>query len=545
MPLIQETIKYIKDEIYFKYLILALLIETIMNIYISIIIVSISNGESNLIIYYIIFNYLIQKQFSQLIIKPITIELKRTIKFKHYCDYTHLYAKLTYECKNSKNHHEFMQNINEAEQAMCAVIEWGLNEIMNLLSAFIGIIITFSKKKLLVQLFMFLISYYSFYFYIIKDKQTKHTKLEKHYQKIRNKTKALEALSSIPFQYNELSPEFLIKLKKESMSSNNIITMSWYNIININTFITGLITAINVYYCSYDKDTFMLLVNNMNLLINSIDSVLQFMTVYQSYNNDYNNFEEFWNTDLEFEKEIIKSNLSEHSIEINKVEIHRNDYVIKSDESFKLIIKKGSKILIQGPTGDGKSTFVKAIFGLIKTSIINYVYGSGINFNDLVSYYFQEIKEKTISSKVSIRDYFKGDINNLLIQSYLLNAWGYIEYDRILASLKKSNNDYITHPYDLYINDILSGGQKSRLILWTRGYNVDILNKEIIVLDEPCPDVDFTTYIDTMRCFYKKYNHCAIIFIGHLCDCKRKALGITFETEIFIEKGIISSSILK
>ena len=42
-----------------------------------------------------------------------------------------------------------MQNINEAENAMCAVIEWGLNEIMNLLSAFIGIIITFSKKKLL------------------------------------------------------------------------------------------------------------------------------------------------------------------------------------------------------------------------------------------------------------------------------------------------------------------------------------------------------------------------------------------------------------
>ena len=98
------------------------------------------------------------------------------------------------------------------------------------------------------------------------------------------------------------------------------------------------------------------------------------------------------------------------------------------------------------------------------------------------------------------------------------------------------------HEYDLLINEQLSGGQKSRLILWTRGYNVDQNQKDIIILDEPCPDVDFDGYIDNLKRFYKKYDHCAIFLIGHLCECKRKSLGIKFDTELWIENGLIKIS---
>ena len=127
---------------------------------------------------------------------------------------------------------------------------------------------------------------------------------------------------------------------------------------------------------------------------------------------------------------------------------------------------------------------------------------------------------------------------------------GYEEYDRIINSLritqeyKSKDTDFLItinpkHEYDLLINEKLSGGQKSRLILWTRGYNVDILNKEIIILDEPCPDVDFDGYIDNLKRFYNKYKHCTIFLVGHLCDCKRKALAINFDTELWIEDGLI------
>ena len=97
--------------------------------------------------------------------------------------------------------------------------------------------------------------------------------------------------------------------------------------------------------------------------------------------------------------------------------------------------------------------------------------------------------------------------------------------------------------HDMLINEKLSGGQKSRLILWTRGYNVDQNHKEIIILDEPCPDVDFDGYVDNLKRFYKKYQHCAILLIGHLCDCKRKSLEINFNLELWIEDGIIKKLI--
>jgi hypothetical protein len=42
------------------------------------------------------------------------------------------------------------------------------------------------------------------------------------------------------------------------------------------------------------------------------------------------------------------------------------------------------------------------------------------------------------SSKVSIRDYFKGESRNDIIKEYLLQAWGIEEYDRIINSIKNS-----------------------------------------------------------------------------------------------------------
>jgi ABC-type bacteriocin/lantibiotic exporter with double-glycine peptidase domain len=299
----------------------------------------------------------------------------------------------------------------------------------------------------------------------------------------------------------------------------------------------------------------MLIIISMNELSAAIQGLSNFITTYQRILCDYNNFKEFWEKDIEFEKDFIKLLIRDNNIVINNIEIIRGDnYVIKKDKSIdKLYILPKMKFLIQGPSGHGKSSFLKGIFGLIKTSTVDFSHGTGIQYYHSVSDYFQEIKEKMPSSKVSIRDYFKGEINNDIIKNYLLQAWKQEEYNRIIDSIKESktinneneddhliNIDEPIDPYDMLINEKLSGGQKSRLILWTRGYNVDTTKKEIIILDEPCPDVDFDSYIDNLKRFYKKYEHCTIFLIGHLCECKRKSLNINFDTELWIENGIIS-----
>jgi glucose-6-phosphate-specific signal transduction histidine kinase len=103
MSLLSESVSYLYDEIDSKYLFFLIITKFILNIIVSYIMVLISNGNFNLIIYYIGLLY-IQKMFNPVIINPIIARLTNTIQNKFYKNYTLQYNKLTYECKNSKIH---------------------------------------------------------------------------------------------------------------------------------------------------------------------------------------------------------------------------------------------------------------------------------------------------------------------------------------------------------------------------------------------------------------------------------------------------------
>ena len=556
MTLLKETYTYLKNEPYTIYLIILLLLNLLFDALVSYIMVLISDGKFNLIIYYLIFSYA-QNMFNPIIIQPLIIKLNISIQSKFYKNYTNLYDKLTFECKNLKIHSEFIENIRNAYHSMECVIDWGMPQFISLISAFISITITFLKKGLLKYLIIFLVIYTLLFFLIIKKKQEEYYKIQKKNQNKRTQNNTKEYLYSIPFQYKEISPEFMINIKENTLNSQLILELAWNKLLILNESLIDLISTILIYYCSIDIITFMLIIISMNKLSSAVQGLSNFITTYQRLTNEYNVFKNFWEKDLEFEKDFIKLSIKDYDIEIGNIEILRGDnYTIKKDSSFdKLKLSYGMKYLIQGPSGHGKSSFIKGLFGLIKTSFFDFSFGTGIQFYPKVSDYFQEIKEKMPSSKVSIRDYFKGEPDNELIKYYLLQSWNQDEYDRIIDSIKLNKDDDIStetdtlinidtfeHPYDMLINEKLSGGQKSRLILWSRGYNVDTYKKEIIILDEPCPDVDFDSYIDNIKRFYNKYNDCTIFLIGHLCDCKREALDIKFDTELWIENGIISNN---
>ena len=555
MTFLKESCLYLYAEKATKYLIILILAKLVLNIFVSYIMVLISNGRFNLIPYYIGLLY-IQKMFNPLIINPIITRLTNNIQNKFYKNYTLQYDKLTYECKNLKIHSQFIENINLANQALANIIDWGLHEIINLTSAIIGVIITFSEKNLIKHLFVFIMVYGIFYHTILKKKQGDYSKLQKKNQIKRSQNNTKEYLYSVPFQYKEINPEFMINIKKNSLDSQMENNIAWNKLLVVNDSMIEFISSILIYLSSSDILTFMLIIISMNKLSGAIHGLSNFMTMYQRLNSDFNNFKEFWLNDIEFEKDFVKLSIQDHPIEIDQIDILRGDYHITNHSSLgKIQFYPGIKVLIQGPSGHGKSTFLKGVFGLIKTSI-HFYFGTGIQYYPDVSDYFQEIKESMPSSKVSLRDYFKGEDNNHVIKDYLLQAWGEEEYERIIDSIKNTKKETKTtcetdllitidpiHEYDLLINEKLSGGQKSRLILWTRGYNIDQSHKKIIILDEPCPDVDFDGYIDNLKRFYRKYQHCAIFLIGHLCECKRKSLEIKFDMELWIENGLIKKLI--
>lgn len=549
-----KTYSYIKNNKLSKYyIILTIINDFILILLSSYLMIKISNGENNIIPIFLIvqgFSPIINNFILQPLIKKISCNIRK--KYEEDCYLR--YNSISFEDKITRQHHDFDQKLLSSMYALILNFSWGLPNLINLVSSFCSVFLTFIQKGLILQFCLAVLLFWFSYKIFVKPKQNIFTLEDKLFRKISHKISEKIYLDGISFQYKELTPEYMINLKKIISSNYEVNEFNWLKIMGLTNFNAELISIIICYFTMNNTSDFILISMNMTQLSRSIQKLTSFTTQYNKYNNDWETMEEFWKNTTEKEEpfKLYLSTIPNNKFEITDVLIKLGNYNLRLDPNFTdFNICKKSKILLEGPSGHGKSSFIKSLFGLFDNCLIKLNHGEGKNYYHLVADYFQEIKEKMPSSKVSIRDYFKGEKDNDKITQYLLSAWSADELDRISTSIRNSNNNDINiidieinniHVYDLSMNERLSGGQKSRLILWTRGYIVETLQKEIIVLDEPCPDVDFDNYIDNITRFYNKYNYCTIIMIAHLCQCKRKAINADklFNLELWIENGIIS-----
>lgn len=165
------------------------------------------------------------------------------------------------------------------------------------------------------------------------------------------------------------------------------------------------------YFVSTDIPSFMLMMMTMNNLSSSVSNASHFLTQYNRLNNDYINLADFWN-DVEFKAEPNKM-FPTNDLHISHIYVDRGAFKLQLDTGL-ISLAPGEKIYIDGPTGGGKSTLVKAILGLISGANTNR--GKPENYYHHVVNYFQEIKEKLPSSEISIRDYFKDETNDQIIE---------------------------------------------------------------------------------------------------------------------------------
>ena len=180
------------------------------------------------------------------------------------------------------------------------------------------------------------------------------------------------------------------------------------------------------------------------------------------------------------------------------------DYVLKD---YDLIIKSNSHVLLNGKSGNGKSTICKLIY---KTLDLNK--GSiSIGNNNLQDVSLASIR-KSILYVSQNEEIFTGSIkDNILIgrdiaNDLFMNICKICHVDEIV--LKKKMR------YDSIIDGTtknLSGGEKQRIIL-ARGL---LKNANIIILDEALSEVDYkleSKIIKELRSFYKDKT---IIYISH------------------------------
>jgi ABC-type transport system involved in cytochrome bd biosynthesis fused ATPase/permease subunit len=342
----------------------------------------------------------------------------------------------------------------------------------------------------------------------------------------------------------------------------------WDNIMGDTSIVLKFLTVTITWFTCNDPKSFLLVTLILSQFSYGCQQLMQFMTQINRLNNDFNTLHDIVK-EAKINEEPEKMYLSQaKELKVSYIDIPLGDtYRLTLDPKFDtFVIKPTTNILIIGPSGYGKSSLLKGLFGLFEQAKVGLNVGEGKNYYHSVVDYFQEIKEKMPSSKVTIRDYFRKEKDNEVIKKYLLKAWTEDEYNRIFQSIRNSNKSKdqavidisAIHDYDLPINEKLSGGQKSRLIFWSRGYIADLWNrgyitdswsrgyitdkllKEIIVLDEPLPDVDHVNYNDNIQRFFKEYENKVKIMVAHPCECKEKILFPMFDMIIQVGKdGVI------
>jgi ABC-type Mn2+/Zn2+ transport system ATPase subunit len=532
--------------LFWVFVVLAVFNSGVLTLFQSYLIIKVSSGEFDVFRFYL-GTILITPHLDLCVMYPLSALLTKRLSATFLMKHLEKYYNISPESKFELSFIKFNDAMDSGKNAIVTIITWGLGTVINLSSSFINLSLMVYSKSLIKEFVAVIIAFGLFNYYILSKLRIRFSKYVKKEQDKRRDTRELIQLKGPSFQHRYDSVIDMFSLYNIIEITNYNSAKSWNMIGCINKLFLSYVSFLYMFYTIHDANTFLLISMAINNLTGSLDAFNQFHTAYERVKIDYTSLIDMYR-DTTNAPDPERQNIGNSSFHIKKVEVMRGKYKISLASSFvDFVLKAGIKILIEGPTGMGKSTILKAIFGQLNNADVEIISSlgeqvQGSSLYRTVADYYQEIKERMPTSRITLRNFFKNEQDNDVIRQYLLYAWGEKEHDRIITSIKSKNSDIEDnmHPYDMPIREVLSGGQKNRLILWRIAYNVDQNDLEIIILDEPINDVDFDKYIQQLNAFFTRYSDKIIFMVGHLCNCKRTSLDIKFDMEIYVNNGLIS-----
>lgn len=427
------------------------------------------------------------------------------------------YDSLDFESKNITPSDEYYSKLDRAGYAISCILNWGFTTVLSLVANIFGALFVFLKEGLYQELLTLVIINILVYFCISKGIQDRFTILQ---EKIREENQEFCAMISnyLPqFESGDKSIDQINNLSSKRITNEDKISIAW----RTNSFVIELTNSLSlVVFLFTETLDYLLIITATSKLTSSLNSVMQFMNQYNSYSMDYIVFNACFNN-CTFKKQKVVNQVFTKDIEIKEINIKRGSLTLVGDP---FEIKQGDKILIRGKSGSGKSTFINALLGKIK----GITFDSKINLN--VVEFYQQIKEKMPTRSITVRQLFDDEEDDKVIDyclkvacsnDWIMNltvkekpkfkpqSWFSTDMNEVTQETK--------HPYDIKIFDRHSGGQKTRLAIATKIYQVIKKQASILILDEfeqgSDPDV---AYEIIEKNIMKEFPNLTIIVISHL-----------------------------
>lgn len=173
-------------------------------------------------------------------------------------------------------------------------------------------------------------------------------------------------------------------------------------------------------------------------------------------------------------------------------------------------IKSGSRVILVGESGNGKSTIVKLLLQYFKIDRGMLF----LNDKDINDYNVKEIREN-INYLSQNEILFTDSIYNNVVLNKM------VDYDQFLKAMKLSLSDQIIKHnlagYDMLLEENgnnLSGGERQRIML----SRLFLEKKNILIIDEAMSEIDIKRERQILKNLFKFYNKATIIYISHRFD---------------------------
>ena len=454
---------------------------------------------------FIIINMLYEKLFEDIQINKI---LNLTVKPEFIKSVLCEYNNFSHTYKNKNPYSTFKNKSNNAMMAINSVLNWGVPCIKCIFINIISIIWVTILDKMYLFIITFIILNILYYVVILKKT---FQNIKKEVRAVKDKLEKINEYSQLIsplFQKKNISisqMEIYSKQKLEMQFTMDCIWLKLHKKIGLIKIVNILILLLFIYML--DIQNKIIIISFFYRIESSIVQLYYFLNRYTKFDSDYDLFIKIINN-AECSKDELQYDVPS-TITITKIDINNLNLKLSLDNKTKypIHISQGNKILITGYSGSGKTTLIDAFVGLINGITFEGPY-QPVNFYSNFVIMYQSIRADIPTSKVNIIELFTIENShefNLEIckkacDICCINEW----LSKRLDNLEKT------------IDEEISGGEKSRLILAIKIYTLLIDNKKILILDEPEQGSDPEVAYKIIDNIFKEFPNITIIIISHL-----------------------------
>jgi len=334
------------------------------------------------------------------------------------------YYASTYATRMSVEPDTVSRQMERAGWSIFHVVEWGVPSIVGVLTSVIGSFYIFVSNGMTSYMFwcivVNIVSYNIFTRDVFRYFFRRRNEIRDEDEKLRsNKQMSLPRL-----QYKNEGPEVVSDIEI-NLEAGRMETIGLWQTIDLRTQLTnGLIIMIIIYFNrGIDIATFFLIMGSLRSFSSSLSQLMRFSNNWSDMEESFVSFEQTVEKCSEDAKkgigDVEKQDLPDSMV----IPAQTVEHDFKLEIQSALLINKGGKYLVQGPSASGKSTLVSTmlgeIVGLTILSSWTQMQLSPSAYCHNVIKFFQSIMSVIPTSVFTIRQLFYNEQDDAVIQECL------------------------------------------------------------------------------------------------------------------------------